>query len=566
MSENDSRRDRKEPTLGNLDQLDASAARPGVRPGQRPGQRRTRVKKNTAAQTHQRGPADEHRMATGRFTRMFWVLGTLALLIILGALAWFNQGALRALLPPTRMNALLKRADTALARGHLESTDGTGARSLYEGARALEPDNERALRGLRKVGQAELARARKALVAHHYAQAQQNLGNARALLGGGSAVESLAQKIAHAQQSQAQTNAIIEEAQSQRKAGNLSGDQGAAALYRKALAVDPANAVARHGLEQVGDAWAAQARAALRKGDLDAASSQVERIAAAMPHYGDLPSLRAAVTQARKKAQEVTQKHLDEARRDMQAGRFTGSGDDNALAQYRAVLETDADNAQARAGLGQVAQALVVQANAAIDSQDFQQASQLLTQAAKLAPKSADLAAAQSRLKSVKAQVQAPSAGPGGGNPALPPKQQAKIDALLKRAHAAARAGDIMLPPGACAYDLYRQALTIDANNPGALQGLQSLAGRATQLFQTALKAGHLDRADSMLDTLEQLDPGDSAHDALRHRLASAYLDRAEKRIGNGDDAGARKDLHAARKLAPESPRLQALSIKLGGA
>lgn len=556
MSEKESRRSRKEPTLGDLDQLDAAPTRPRQSAGGGKGQ--------PAKAGRRRESAAERGMRPARFTRRVWVLTLLGLLIGVAVLAWFNQDSLRAMLPPTRMNTLLKRADTALARGHLESPDGTGARSQYEGARALEPDNERALKGLHKVGEAELQRARKALAEKHYAQAQQNLGNARALLGGGSAVDALAQKIAHAQQSQAQTDAIIEQAQAQRKAGNLTGPQGAAALYRKALSVDPHNAVARHGLQEVGDAWAAQARDALHSGDLDSASSDVDRIAAAIPHYAGLPALRASLAQARKQAQAITQKHLDDAQQDMQAGRFIGSGDDNALAQYRTVLKNNPDNAQARAGLGQVAQALVVQANAAIESRDFGHAEQLLGQAATLAPKSADLAAAQSRLKSAKKQAQAASSGPGGGNPALPPKQQARIDALLKRAQAAAQAGDIMSPGGASAYDLYRQALAIDANNPGALKGLQSLVGRARQLFHQALDAGNLDRAGSMLDTLEQLDPGDNAHDALRHHLASSYLDRAEKRIGDGDKAGARKDLHAARKLTPESPRVQELAVKLG--
>ncbi len=69
-----------------------------------------------------------------------------------------------------------------------------------------------------------------------------------------------------------------------------------------------------------------------------------------------------------------------------------------ALAHFKAALAIDPNNPQAKAGLGQVAEALIVQANAAADSGDSDQAKQLLEQAAALTPKSADLVAARARL------------------------------------------------------------------------------------------------------------------------------------------------------------------------
>src|SRR5690606_28113517 len=139
---------------------------------------------------------------------------------------------------------------------------------------------------------------------------------------------------------------------------------------------------------------------------------------------------------------------------------------------------------------GQVAQALVVQANAALDAGDTAQATTLLEQAEALAPKSADLAAARARLATAET-APAPSAVPVAGAsvaaaaasvaepaspaPVLSAAQVEQVAELVHRAREAATRGQIMLPPGASAYDLYRNALAIDGTNQAALQGLKDL-------------------------------------------------------------------------------------------
>jgi tetratricopeptide (TPR) repeat protein len=252
----------------------------------------------------------------------------------------------------------------------------------------------------------------------------------------------------------------------------------------------------------------------------------------------------------------------------MRAGRFTGDGDDNALARFRAVLATDPDNADARAGLGQVAQALIVQANAALDSEDDAQASRLLDQAAKLAPKSAELAAARARIGGGEAKTgkhaassDAVAAADGGDTAeaslAVSPEQKAKVAALVSRAQAAASRGDIMDPPGDSAYDLYRNALAIDGNDPAARAGLQGLPGQVEKLMQQAVANGNVKRAEDLYATLSDLAPGDASQGEMRHRLGSAWIDSALQRSSQGDRQGAFQALDRARHYVPDDPRLQ---------
>jgi hypothetical protein len=550
MSGNDKQRDRgrTEPTLGNLDQLG-----PALPP---PPAVDDLPRVAVDAPRRPRAPASPPSAS-----RRHWLLPALLVLVIVAiVLAWANQDRLRALLPRTDLNTTLTQADQALAAGDLDGNDGRSARELYASALAREPDNDQARAGLQKVGQAELARAGSAIQAGRYSDAEDAIAAARALLGGGSDVDRATQALAGARHSKTANDALIGRAQQALAAGKLSGKDGAAVLFRQALDADPDNAVARHGLDQVGDALAAQARTALQGGDRAGAAATVDAIGRLLPRYGELPALRASLAQAQKQSDATVQQYLQQGEADLRAGRFTGAGDDNALAHYRAALAIDPDNAQARAGLGQVAQALVLRANAAMDADDPAQAGTLLGAAAALAPKSADLATAQARLHELKDGQAAAAA-----QPALTPAQQAKVAQLLQRAQAAAKAGDIMLPPGASAYDLYREALAIDADSQPAQDGLQGLPARTRALFDKALGSGDLQRAEGFLATLDDLAPGDTAQAALRRRLADAWLDRAERNLDQGDVPGARRSLDAARELRPNAPRLQELDARVRG-
>lgn len=562
----DNRDGRTEPTLGNLGDLDAPRSRADDPDDRLPQIRFDAPRRNAPVRRHH-----------ARLRAWHVVVAVLVLLLAGGVWTLRQyQNSLRDMVPRTELNDVLSRADAALRDGHLDGTDGTSARELYQAARALEPDNDRARDGLHQVGMAELSRADSAYRAGQLDEAQQELSIARELLGGGSDVDRLDHLIQQARGAAVPADGLVAQAQQALAAGKLTGTDGAGALYQRMLAADPNNAVARHGLDQVGAGLATQARAALGSGDANAASATIDQLAALLPTYGDLPALRAALAQAQQHDDGPLLAAIAQGQQALRDGRIAGSGNDTALAHFKAAQAIAPDNAQVREGLGQVAQALVVQANAALDADDTAQASTLLDQAEALAPKSADLLAARARLRSAAGSATAaPANPPAKGAPApvaeppappppeLTPDQIDQVAELVRRARQAATSGQIMLPPGESAYDLYRNALAIDGNNQAARQGLQDLPGLVVQQFNQALAAGNLGKADELIGALGDLSPGDSTAGVLRGRLVDAWLDQAEQQLDRGDRANAAQSIDQARKLAPYQPRVRELSLRL---
>jgi tetratricopeptide (TPR) repeat protein len=542
-------RARTEPTLGNLDQLDVPPRRAspdGLPP----------LKAHPPGRDPRAAAPPPHRSTWP------WALAALiAMVVIGGAWIWTHQNALRADLPRTQLNAILARGDGALAAGKL-SGSADSARDQYEAALALDPDSEHAIAGLRNVGNAELKRARDDIAHHKLDDARAALEEARGLLGGG-AVASTETALNKAANRGATIEALLDQARTALAANNVGG---AADLFHRVLVSDPDNAVARHGMDQVGSALAAQVQEQLKNNDRDGAQRTLDRLASLVPNYAELPGLRAAIAQANQDAQTRRDQHLAQGEADLRAGKITGSDDDNAQAQFQAALAEDPNNAQAHAGLGRVAQALVVQANAALDAGHADDASRLLDAAGKLAPKSADLAAARSRL-----QAQAQTAAARSDNeasapaqPTLTPAQSAKVARMVKQADAAAHQGELMLPPGDSAYDLYRGALAMDADNAAAQAGLHALPQIARQLFGRALHGGELEQAGDLLSTLAELSPGDPALGGMQRNLGGAWIARARTFADQGRYDEARRALDEARRLTPDDPRINEVDNHIG--
>lgn len=530
-------RERAEPNLGRLDEI-VSALDGEVMRAER-----------VAAPAPRRRKRESHRG-----------VGALILVVLLAVAAvaaWHSQDRLRRLLPRTEFNDTLARAQRALETGKLSGNEGDSARELFLAARAQDPDNDIARRGLDVVGQRLLEQANSALARNDLAGARESLDGARALLGGGSEVERIEQTLKQQESLGSETERQLDQARAALAAGRLLGADSAAALYQQVLDADKSNAIAQAGLKNVADALALQARNALAANDADNAAARTDAIARILPAYPGLPELFGRIAQVRDAERTARDDMLARAEAALRAGHVSGNAQ-SALPLFRQVLKGDPASARAKAGLGQVAQAFVVQANAAIDDSNPGAADKLLAAAAELAPDSPDLRAARVDLRELRERLAI-----GAERAVITPVQAAQVRQLVAAAATAAAAGKLILPPGDSAYDKYRAALAIDGNDRDALAGLARLPARAKDLFAQALSDGAPQRAYALLDAVRQVAPEDAAIPVLSGKLANAFLDQADARIGEGRRDEAARALAAARELSPNNPRLAPLDARL---
>jgi serine/threonine protein kinase len=526
MRDSGSHRERSEPALGRLDEIVAAVGDDGAR-----GERNGRT---------------THRPRRGR--------GGLVVLIAAGA-AWMFQDRLRAFLPRTEFNDTLTRAQRALDEGRLAGTPDS-ARELFQAARAQDPDNDIARTGLERVGQKLLARANDELKRNDLPAAQASLDAARELLGGGAAVDALAQRLTEVESRGSEATALLDQANAALEGGRVLGDDGSVALYKKLMATDASSAVAQAGLRKSADALAAEARAAFAAHDTAKATSRIDAITAFLPGYPALTELRGALAQTREAEHAAIDDSLQRADAAVRAGNLAGDG--GALAAYRAALAQDPGNARAKQGLRRVAQAFVLQANAAIDDDNAASAEKLLASAADLAPDLPDLREARINLRELRERTDI-----AAEQRALTPADTERVALLVSEAAKAAAAGHLIIPPGDSAYDKYRAALAIDGSNREALDGIDRLPARAKDLFAQALTDGTPQRARALLDTVRQIAPADASIAPMREKLANVFIDQAESRVREGRRADALNALDAARELSPVNPRLAPLDARI---
>jgi hypothetical protein len=528
-------RERAEPNIGRLDEIVAAVG-------------------DDVMRAERSGRSERRAPQAGRR----W-LGAVALIVLAigAAVAWKYQDRLRTFLPRTEFNDTLTRAQHALDEGRLSGTTGDSARELFQAARAQDPDNDVARAGLERVGQKLIERADEALKRDDVAAAREALDAARELLGGGAAVEALAQSLTQAENRDTETGQLLDQAKAALDAGHVTGEDGSAALYRRLLAADPTSALAQAGLQKSADVLAGQARNAFADKDPVAAAARIDDIVRILPTYPALSELRGQLAQLREAERAALEDTLQRAEAQMHAGHLSGNPD-SALDLFRSVLKSDQGNVRARAGVRRIAQAFVVQSNAAVDEGNVAAAEKLLASAADLAPDLPELREARINVRELRERRDIDAE-----RPALTAADTERVRTLVAEAAQAASAGNLIIPPGDSAYDKYRAALAIDGNDKEALEGMAGLPKLAKELFGKALGDGTPQRARALLDTVRQIAPGDPVIASMSERLSNAFIDQAEARVREGRRNDAARALDAARELNPVNPRLAPLDERI---
>lgn len=221
----------------------------------------------------------------------WWLIGSMLAIVLLAVL----RAPIGALLwPQTRAQALREEAWEALEAGHLSAPDGSGARELFEAALAMDPDRAEARQGLARVALAALEQARHALAQDRFADAHRQLALARALSVPRAEADALADALRQREAGHAGVDSLFARAEEAHAAGRLDGGAGTALpMYAHVLALEPTHAGALRGREDALAELLAQAREALRAGDVPDAARLIATVRTYDPGHVDLPDTMA---------------------------------------------------------------------------------------------------------------------------------------------------------------------------------------------------------------------------------------------------------------------------------
>ncbi len=503
---------------------------------------------NARASPRRRRRTDESRAAARRSP---WLVVAGGVLVLAGGL-YVGRDVLRDWLPSTRHEALLAEADAALRGGRLG-----GARELYQAVLALDPDHGEARAGLARVAEGLLGEARKAIEDDRIEDARKALQGARDAGAPATEADAIEAAVRERSRIDGELATLINAAQAAFAEGRLDAEGGALALYRRALAIDPANAIALAGQREVLAGLLQLAVALAAAGNLDAALAQVDAVEAVDAGHLGLPEARARLAEARQATSGAIERTLREASALQQQGRLVRPAGGSARDRYRDVLALQPAHPAALAGLRDVGQALLRQAERRMADYEFDAAAALLADARSTVPDLAGLKAAESRLAEMRQRRGQVASGQ------LDEAQRGQLAQILDAADAAVAAGQLVYPPGESGYDLYRRALAIERGNARATQGLAALPGQARTRFEQALGANRLAAARGYLEGLETLAPADGALTEMRRRLAGSLLGFAAERLGAGEIARASGAIDQAAEVDPSHPDLVAMRARL---
>lgn len=479
---------------------------------------------------------------------MWWALA-IALALAAGVLL-FRQTLADWLWPENRAQVLREDAAVALSQGRLSAADGSGARELYEAALALDPDRNEAREGLMRVAAAALQQARQAIAQHRYADAHQALQLARALSAPRAQADAIAAMLRRQEAEHAGLDGLLARAAAAREAGRLDskpGDSGDSALplYQRVLALQPSRTEALEGREDALADLLQRAKTTMEQNGLAEAAQIIEHVRDYDAGHVGLPDAQAQLARA-------IEKRRQRADRDLGDGRLEA-----AMSGYRMLLEIDAADAAALAGVERCGLAYAKRAEQRASDFRFAEAQADLRAARAALPDSnavRDAARHVERARKAQSRIA----------PAMSVRERnRKVRELLAESDRAAARGDWLTPPGDSAYDKLRAAQALAPADAAVKRTAARALPAVRRCYEDELRGNRLRRAQACLEAWQQLAPNDRAVRDARTRLAQRWVAVGNERLGAGEVAFATQALTEARALDSRAPGLEEFATRV---
>ncbi len=247
-------------------------------------------------------------------------------------------------------------AQQLFSQGKLIEPAAENALKNYDAALALDPRNEAASEGRKRVQETVVAQARDELLNNNLNEAQRLVKLLESRFGASTLVSSVAAEVSARQQSVQEAEQIanlLKEAAQLVSNNSLIEPPGNSAVdrFQAVLRLNPANVEAKQGLADIAANFERQASSALASQNY---SRAVDFASAGLRAEADNPALAKIQQQATGALDAVDreiQQSLQQAERLARAGSLLSADSNNALSAYQRVLELDATNPRAQAAI-----------------------------------------------------------------------------------------------------------------------------------------------------------------------------------------------------------------------
>jgi serine/threonine-protein kinase PpkA len=373
----------------------------------------------------------------------------------------------------------------ALAQRQIETyryitPEGDNAYASYRQVQSIEPDNKKALQGLKKlverIEQQAISERRKGWIERSLTTTEQGLK----AFPGHTGLEQLRSELNR----ERSITELLTAAKAQMGESRLTMPAGNNALetYRSILILQPKNKTALQGLQNISKHYEKQAQHAQRNEHLHDALLAIGEGLKAVPNHPNLLALRTKINARISEIQNresLLSELLTKARAQTAASQFTQPDNDNAYETYRKILAIDPDHQAATVGMTQIVQHLEQQARQEQRFGRYEQSLSFIEEGIKLQPQHPSLIDLR---KEIMAQLEA--------------QHRAKrIEELLTKARQQFAANQWMQPKGDNALESYQQVLILSPYEDRALSGIQDIAEGCLRLGQDEYQKGHLDES-----------------------------------------------------------------------
>ncbi|MGI9293456.1 MAG: protein kinase domain-containing protein [Pseudomonadales bacterium] len=427
-----------------------------------------------------------------------------------------------------QINKLLETASKQFEAQQFTTPDSDNAYATWRAVLTLEPDNRAAKQAISQLPEKILQQATADLDNGDLQRSQQTLRQGLQVWPDNAGLRALDKRVLqeNAEQQRARDiAALMRKAEQQRREGKLfsPAKNNAVTSLQQALKLDANNADAKAALASIIEERLGSARDALQQEQFEQADALIGELKTVQSGH---PKLRALESQL------AVSRHikslLDEAQALAAQNLFTQPTQNNALLNYRKVLQLDPIHKQASDAVAQLRQRIFNSAQDALQARDWPLCSSLIEQGLVLLPGDKRLLALNSEMLTTQTQI---------AQQREERELAQRINRLLTVARNQMSRRQLSSPAGDNAVATLEQILVLDPENSDALQIKADIADRYVALTAEALQSEDEERALLYLERGLQVAPENTKLNAQQKELED------------------RKQLREAERLAQEQAR-----------